>query len=201
MKLRAWLLIGGLVFSSVSAAREVAGVVLPESLQLPDNATPLLLNGAGTRNKLFFKIYVAGLYLPSYQTTPAAILDLAGPKRVHMHFLYKEVEQEKLINGWQEGFKNNLDKASFEKLAPRLTKFNSLFRTMQRGEVINLDYLPNVGTRVRINGKFQGQIEGADFYAALLKVWLGESPADASLKAAFLEGKADQVFPPQSRLK
>ena len=191
MTLRAWLLIGGLVFSSASTAREVSGVVLPETLQIPDNTTPLLLNGAGTRNKLFFKIYVAGLYLPSYQSTPAAILDLAGPKRVHMHFLYKEVEQEKLINGWRDGFQNNLDKSSFDKLAPRLTKFNSLFRTMKRGEVIDLDYLPNVGTRVWINGELQGQVEGADFYSALLKVWLGESPADANLKDALLEGKTD----------
>lgn len=191
MKLRTWLLIGGLVFSPVSAGREIAGIVLPETLQIPDSATALLLNGAGTRNKLFFKIYVAGLYLPSYQTTPAAVLDLTGPKRVHMHFLYKEVEQEKLVNGWQDGFKNNLAKARFEQLASRLMKFNSLFRTMKRGDVIDLDYLPAAGTRVWINGELQGQIEGEDFYAALLKVWLGDSPADATLKAALLEGKAD----------
>jgi len=191
MKLRICLLISGLVFSSASAAREVAGVVLPESIQIPDNATALHLNGAGIRKKVFFKIYVAGLYLPVAQTTPNAIFELSGPKRVHMHFLYKEVEQEKLIKGWQEGFRNNLDDAGFEKQAPRLTKFNSLFRTMKRGEVIDLDYLPKVGTRVWLNGELQGQVEGADFYAALLKVWLGESPADANLKDAFLEGKPD----------
>jgi hypothetical protein len=108
-----------------------------------------------------------------------------------MHFLYKEVEQEKLINGWRDGFKNNLDNASYSKLAPRLAKFNDLFRTMKRGEVIDLDYLPDKGTRVWINGKLQGQIEGDDFYAALLMVWLGESPADAKLKSALLEGKAN----------
>ena len=62
---------------------------------------------------------------------------------------------------------------------------------MKRGDVIDLDYLPKAGTQVRINGKIQGQIEGADFYSALLNVWLGEAPADSSLKAALLEGKAD----------
>lgn len=194
MKRYAWLLIAALMFSPISAAREVAGVVLPETLQIPDNATTLHLNGAGIRKKVFFKIYVAGLYLPVAQTTPNAIFELSGPKRVHMHFLYKEVEQEKLINGWLDGFQNNLDKSSFDKLAPRLTKFNSLFRTMKRGEVIDLDYLPNVGTRVWINGVLKGQIEGAEFYSALLKVWLGESPADANLKDAFLEGKTDQTL-------
>ena len=191
MKLHTLLLIGGLVFSSVSTAREIEGVVLPETLQIPDNSTPLLLNGAGTRNKFFFKIYVAGLYLPSQQRSSSDILSLPGPKRVHMHFLYKEVEKEKLTSGWQDGFKNNLDSADFEQLASRLTKFNSLFRTMKRGEVIDLDYLPKAGTRIWFNGELQGQIEGADFYSALLKVWLGESPADKGLKTALLEGKID----------
>ena len=191
MKLHTLLLIGGLVFSSVSTAREIEGIVLPETLQIPDNSTPLLLNGAGTRNKFFFKIYVAGLYLPSQQRSSRDILSLPGPKRVHMHFLYKEVEKEKLTSGWQDGFKNNRDSADFEQLASRLTKFNSLFRTMKRGEVIDLDYLPKAGTRIWFNGELQGQIEGADFYSALLKVWLGASPADKGLKTALLEGKID----------
>ena len=125
MKLQTWLLIGGLAFSSASAAREVAGIVLPETLQIPDNATHLVLNGAGTRNKFFIKVYVAGLYLPSHQTTSSNILSLSGPKRVHMHFLHKEVEREKLINGWQDGFKNQTAsfKANFARPARNLYNF------------------------------------------------------------------------------
>ena len=188
MKPHIWLLIAGLLFSAVSSAREVAGVNVPESIQIPDSSIPLVLNGAGTRNKFFFKIYVAGLYLPSPQTTTADVVSLAGPKRIHMHFLYKEVERQKLIDGWQEGFKNNLEPADFDRLASRLAQFNNLFRTMKSGDVIDLDYLPALGTRVWINGKLQGQIEGVDFYTALLQVWLGKSPADAKLKKALLKG-------------
>ena len=58
MKRYAWLLIAALMFSPISAAREVAGVVLPETLQIPDNAIALHLNGAGIRKKVFFKIYI-----------------------------------------------------------------------------------------------------------------------------------------------
>ena len=141
--------------------------------------------------KFFFKIYVAGLYLPQRQTTPEAILTLPGPKRVRMQFLYKEVEREKLVAGWQEGIEKNLAPNEFQKLASRLTKFNQLFRTMRQGEVIELDYLPEEGTRVRINGELQGRIEGADFYTALLRVWLGEKPADSDLKSALLQGSRE----------
>ena len=187
-----WLLLTGLLFSPLTSAREVAGIDIPETVQLAAGTPPLVLNGAGIRKKFFFKIYVAGLYLPSRQTTTEVILDMPGPKRVHMHFLYKEVERDKLVTGWQEGFENNLETSEFEKVASRLAKFNQLFRTMHRGDVIDLDYQPEEGTQVLFNGELQGRIEGNDFYTALLKVWLGQQPADADLKTALLKGKAEE---------
>ena len=189
MRLTIGLLLLGLVFNHSVLAREVAGVDLPETIQLSPDSAPLLLNGAGIRKKFFVKVYVAGLYLPSQQTSTEAIVSLPGSKRVRMHFLYKEVERKKLVSGWQEGFENNLDSTNLEQLAPRLTKFNQLFRSMHRDDVIDLDYLPEEGTRVLFNGELQGTIEGADFYTALLKVWLGGSPADSKLKKALLAGK------------
>ncbi len=191
MRRMIWLLLVVLLFSPLTSAREIASIDLPETVQLSVGTTPLVLNGAGIRKKFFFKIYVAGLYLPSRQTSTEAILDMPGPKRVHMHFLYKEVERDKLVTGWQEGFENNLDNNSLAKLAPRLAKFNQLFRTMHRGDVIDLDYQPEEGTQVLFNGELQGRIEGKDFYTALLKVWLGQQPADADLKTALLKGTAE----------
>ena len=191
MRRMIWLLLMGLLFSPLTSAREVAGIDIPETVQLAAGTPPLVLNGAGIRKKFFFKIYVAGLYLPSRQTSSKAIVDMPGPKRVHMHFLYKEVERDKLVTGWQEGFENNLETNQFEKVASRLTKFNQLFRTMHRGDVIDLDYQPEEGTQVLFNGELQGRIEGDDFYAALLQVWLGQQPADADLKTALLKGAAE----------
>ena len=186
MRLAIGLLLLGLVFNQATSAREVAGVELAETVRLSPDSSPLVLNGAGIRKKFFVKVYVAGLYLPSQQTSTEAIVNLPGPKRVRMHFLYKEVEREKLVNGWQEGFEKNLDSDSFKQVSPRLAQFNQLFRSMHRDEVIDLDFHPEEGTRVLFNGELQGTIAGADFYAALLKVWLGDSPADAKLKKALL---------------
>jgi hypothetical protein len=191
MRRTIWLLLAGLLCSPLTSAREIAGIDLPETVQLTAGSTPLVLNGAGIRKKFFFKIYVAGLYLPSRQTSSKAILDIPGPKRVHMHFLYKEVERDKLVTGWQEGFENNLETNEFEKVASRLAKFNQLFRTMHRGDVVDLDYQPEEGTQVLFNGELQGRIEGNDFYAALLQVWLGQQAADADLKTALLKGTAE----------
>ena len=175
-----------LLFGPLVSAREIAGVTIPDTAQLSPDGTTLVLNGAGVRRKFFFKIYVAGLYLPSRQTTSMAIVKLPGPKRVRMHFLFKEVDREKLITGWEEGFANNLDSDSLAQLRSRLTQFNQLMSNMRQGDLIDLDFLPEEGTQVRFNGELQGRIEGADFYAALLQVWLGENPADSDLKSALL---------------
>ena len=68
----------------------------------------------------------------------------------------------------------------------RLDTFVSYFPDLKEGDVIYLDYVPNVGTRVTIKGEEKGVIEGADFYTAILDVWLGEDPADEGLKDAML---------------
>ena len=138
------------------------------------------------RSKFFFKIYVGGLYLPAKSNSAAEILDINGPNRVVMHFLYGEVSKDKLIDGWNEGFENNQDATTMAKLRDRLGQFNALFQTVHSGDVIELDYTPETGTIVRIKGAKKGVIKGADFNRALLAVWLGREPADADLKKVLL---------------
>ncbi|HHH48708.1 MAG TPA: hypothetical protein ENK51_07465 [Gammaproteobacteria bacterium] len=167
-----------------SHAQEVAGVDVPEQITLAN--TTLTLNGAGVRSKFFFDIYVGALYLPEKTKDAETAIDMPGPKRVLMHFLYKEVSQEKLVDGWNDGFRNNHSREQFKALAPKLDAFKQLFTTVKRGDQITLDYLPETGTRVTINGQTKGSIPGAEFHAALLRVWLGEKPADSDLREAML---------------
>jgi Chalcone isomerase-like len=59
----------------------------------------------------------------------------------------------------------------------------------KKGDSILLDWIPDTGTRIFVNGQPRGEpIAGAAFFTALLRVWLGEKPADGSLKKAMLGG-------------
>ena len=59
--------------------------------------------------------------------------------------------------------------------------------TLQRGATISLDYLPDRGTVIRVNGVAKGDpIPGEDFYNALLRIWLGERAKSAALRDALL---------------
>jgi hypothetical protein len=167
-------------------AREIAGVDVAETLQT-DNGTTLHLNGAGIRKKLFFDIYIAQLYMEQPSNSTEGILGAAGQKRMVMHFLYKKVEKEKLIDGWDEGFEGNCTADELPLLQERMTQFNGLFVDVKKNDVIVLDFSPATGTSVVIAGEEKGIIEGKDFNDALLKIWLGKKPVASGLKKKLLD--------------
>jgi hypothetical protein len=179
------ILIAALVLSTQAQALELAKVSVATTVTL-SNGENLVLNGAGIRKKFFFKIYVGALYLTGEASTPAEVYAMPGGKRIWMHFIYDEVSKEKLINGWNEGFEANLDRKTLAALQDRINAFNKLFNMVQEGDEIRLDYIPNTGTEVWIENTLQGTITGADFNQALLRIWLGDEPADSGLKKAML---------------
>jgi len=176
----------GVLFNSNLAARDIADISFSEQVTVEGIENQLLLNGAGIRYKFFFKIYVGALYLADKQNSADQILKSSQANRVVMHFLYDEVEKEKLVNAWLEGFEENVEESVFKTLKDRLDNFNAMFSDLHKGDVVLLDYIPQQGTRVTIKGVQKGVIKGEDFNQALLSVWLGEEPVTEELKDAML---------------
>ncbi len=181
-----FMLLTVVFFSTASHARQLDDVTLPDSVTVDGTDVALQLNGMGYRTKFIFNIYVGALYTESKVKSRDAVQALKGPKRVVMHMVYDEVSREKITNGWNEGFEENNSDAQLEELRARLNTFNSYFPDLKKNDELWFDYVPAKGTRVTINGEVKGVIEGADFYSALLDVWLGEDPADDDLKEAML---------------
>jgi len=181
-----WLLLALFFWGAAAQGAVVEGVELPGEVQLGEHR--LQLNGAGVREKFFFDIYVAGLYLGKRQSDAAAILAQDRPWRMVMHFLYKKVGRKKMADGWEEGFEANLDEARMARLRPQIDRFKSLFPDMHRGDVVLLDHLPGGGVRVILNGREAGTVGDPGFASALLAIWLGDKPVTGSLKAALLGG-------------
>lgn len=165
-------------------AVEMADRQFNETVTMPGYDRELKLNGIGIRYKFFFKIYVAALYLETKSNDLKQVIGSSQGKRMVMHFVYDEVEKQKLVNAWLEGFESNLPADVYQQLKPRIEQFNSLFDTAVADDVYYLDLIPGKGVRVSFNGQEKGIISGDDFYAALLKIWLGEEPVDEDLKQA-----------------
>ena len=175
-----------IMIASPAGAARFADTDIPDSISLAGAGSELLLNGGGVRKKFFMDIYIGALYLPEKTTDRQHILSDTGPARVRMHFLYSEVSREKIIGGWHDGLSANLPAREYTALQPRLEQFNGLFRSVRRGDVISIDYIPDTGTGVRINDELRGVVPGNDFFRALLKIWLGDKPVSKSLRQGML---------------
>ena len=180
------MLIIAMMLSTPAYARQLGDVELPDSVTLDGTDQVLQLNGMGYRTKFVFKVYVGALYTESKAGSRDEVHSLTGPKRIVMHVVYDEVSREKMNAAWLEGFEENNTDEQFERLKSRLDTFIAMFPDLKAGDIIYLDYIPSSGTRVTFNGEKKPVIEGADFYTALLDVWLGEEPADDDLKDALL---------------
>ncbi|MBX3620883.1 MAG: chalcone isomerase family protein [Rhizobacter sp.] len=172
---------------------EVAGVKYDNTLNA-DNTT-LVLNGAGVRYKAIFKVYTAGLYLTRKASTPDAVLATPGAKRMHIVML-RDINASELGKLFTRGMEDNAPRDEFSKSVAGTLKMSDLFfriKKLNAGESFSVDWTPGVGTTIYVNGKPAVEpIKEPEFFSALVKIWLGKSPADALLKDALLGKQAAQ---------
>lgn len=165
-------------------AAEVEGVKVEESVSIAGRN--LTLNGAGLRSKFFVRVYVGALYLGDRTTDAERAIALPGPKRVRLHMLYDELSREQVTEAWTDGFDANLPDDQRSALASRIDAFNALWPALREGDRVDLDYDGEGATQITINGNRLGTIQGEDFNQAMLRIWLGEEPADDDLKRGML---------------
>ena len=171
-------------------AVEDGGVNIDDTLPL--GGKELKLNGAGLRVKFIINVYAMGLYVTDKKTTPAEIQALDGPKRVALTML-REVNSDELGTLFITAINANTDADEKARYATQTAKFGEKFASLgkvKKGDLVTLDWLPGTGTVCSVNGKPLGDaLPDAGFYSAILRIWLGDNPADSSLKPLLLGGK------------
>ena len=168
-------------------AREVGGVNLPDTATV--QGQPLVLNGAGIRTRVVIKVYVAGLYTAQKSQDANAIINATTPRRVQMVML-RDLGADALNEALQDGLKKNLSAAALAELDAEAKQLGSLMMSIgkaKEGDTIILDF-SQAGVAIQVAGADKGTIPNPKFAAALLRVWLGDQPADAGLKKGMLGG-------------
>jgi hypothetical protein len=149
----------------------------------------LNLNGAGIRYKAVFRVYAAGLYLQKKTNSVEEVLADTGPRRIRVS-MFQDIDANKLGKLFTEGMEKNTERDEFIKALPGTIKMAELFaakRELKTGDTFNVDYIPGVGTTITVNSDAPSPpIKEPEFFTVLLKIWLGKSPADNSLKSALL---------------
>lgn len=175
--------------ATAAQAVETDGFRFDDKLKLGNS--DLVANGAGIRSK-FGRRYAMALYLPARTGDAKAALAAKGPKRIAIS-LIKDVDGDTFAGAVSKGIGNNSSDAEMAALKERVRQLSDTVVALgeiKAGSSIVFDWLPEKGTVLTINGQAKGrEIAGEDFYAALLKVWLGDDPVQDDLKQGLL-GKA-----------
>ncbi len=166
-----------------AAGAEVAGVKIDDKARVGN--AELSLTGAGLRKRVFFQVYAIGLYVQDRKADP---IKQPGPKRVQIHML-RDVSSDTFNEALIDGIRANHSESQLQALEPRLKRLASIIaevKEAKKGMSIALDWT-GTATEVLIDGKPAGAaIEGDDFYAALLRIWLGDKPVQDDLKRSLL---------------
>ncbi len=173
--------------ATLAMAAEVAGVKIDDDATVANQK--LVLNGAGIRTRLVFKVYVAALYLTQKKSDTKDVLALSGAKRVGVTML-REVSSDELGQALITGIRKNSTPEETRRFGLQLLAMGDIFGKipkLKKGETFSVDWIPNSGTVVVVDGKpVADPIPDEAFYNAILKIWLGDEPADAGLKPAML---------------
>jgi len=169
---------------------EIKGVKFNDTYQMGNQA--LQLNGAGVRVRIVVDVYAAGLYGPHKEHNATALISQPGPKSMQI-VLLRDLTGEDFAEAMVKGFRKNNSDNDVAKYQPKLEEIRTLmmgFGQVKKGTSIHIDNTPGSGTRVLVDGVQKGaEMAGDDFYAALLRIWLGNSPVDSDLKEALIGAK------------
>jgi len=171
-------------------AVEIDGVKIEDKVTLGAGGPQLVLNGAGVRHKFaFVKVYVGSLYLTQKKSDSEDVFKDPGPKRVAMHVLTNELTAKDLIASMNNALAANLSPHELALIEKRIRDLNTVMsslKTISKGSVVQLDYIPETGTHVVGEGKERITIPGEDFFRAMLHIWIGNKPVDGRLRDAML---------------
>ncbi|WP_169307476.1 chalcone isomerase family protein [Chitiniphilus eburneus] len=181
------LLAASLLLSVAGAhALDLAGQTVPDKAEVAGQA--LALNGAGVRTKIVVDVYVAALYTARRGNDANAVIRANTPRRVELRML-REVSAATMHESFVDGLEDNVGKVGLKQYAAQLDALDRVFKEVKsvaKGDVIQLDFVPGQGTRVAVRGKAYPLIAGDDFASAMLSIWLGNDPVQDSLKGKLL---------------
>jgi hypothetical protein len=176
-----FLLVGSF-FIKAQETVSVDGVSLSKKVTV--DGSNLVYNGAGTRSKYGFKLYVGALYLkrPSMDANKIITDDL--PMAMHIHIISDKVTREKFLETVTEGFNSASHGKATEVQKSTLKGFFS--DPFKKGDKIRLEYVSASGVKVYKNGVYKGVVSGLEFKKALFSIWLGTKPPSSDLKNKLL---------------
>lgn len=167
------------------AQTSIGGTVMPNVLKVGD--VYLKINGGGVREKMFLDLYTCVLYLEKKNSDAKSIIESDALMGVKIKIISGMVDNENFEEALREGF-NKATGNDISAISERMEKMISqgFKEDIKTGDVYDLVYDPAKGCTLIKNNVSLVTVKGLDFKKALFAIWLGDEPADSSLKKKML---------------
>ena len=180
------LLLFSLISMAIGEEIDIQGTKVPVEITCSD--CPLVLNGTAVRKKFGLSVYLAALYLSEQSRDDEDIMERDRlNKRVHITML-REVSADTFNSTIQKNIDVNFSAAEKQEYSKELGDFLGCFSggaDLKEGSTINIDFVPETGRLITVDGHEFEAIPGEDFYHAILRLWIGNPPQE-SLKTGLL---------------
>ena len=125
MVVKAMAMIAALAAAASAVAVEVDGVRLADKATV--DGQELVLNGAGTRKRAIFKVYVGSLYLPAKARSAQEVL-AKSPRRVQLNVL-RDLSADQLIGALTDGLKQNTTPAELSAITVQTGELAAIMKS------------------------------------------------------------------------
>ena len=167
-----WLVLGVALVAGPAQSRVLAGVRLPEAIQL--QGQELVLEHMALKEMLFFDLYVWGLYLEGTPRSAREAIESNGPKQLQLHFR-RDIGRDQLADAFRDFLRHSpvMRSPELRRSAEQLVRS---LRSVRKGGSLLITYLPGEGLLVSGDASRGALIPGKDFADALFGAWLRENP-------------------------
>lgn len=171
------LLLASLLFPEPTQARVIAGVDLPDEVEVAGQA--LALRSCGVRDTLWVEHYVAAVYLPPDIPAASAMVDSNQPMVILLHITSTSMLPEQVPEQWREPLRKELSDEP-------LSKVREAYSSLTVGDRVRLDYSPKAGVGMSVNGTMVTTMSRG-LIDSMLRTWAGEDQLTGKLQRLLLK--------------
>ena len=161
---------------SISQAKEIAGVIMPDSFTLGQEK--LVLNGAGLREKyaIGVDVYVCGLYLKNRTANAVQIINSDESMVIRLH-LVRSVNAREFSENTMAGFRESTNNLGIDirSIDSEIRQFLQVFSgSISNNDIFDITYSRSGGVRVYKNNSRTPRvtIKNMTLKRALFGIWL-----------------------------
>ncbi|WP_430462982.1 chalcone isomerase family protein [Thalassolituus sp. LLYu03] len=169
-------------------------IEIPAIIPATKDSPEMVMRGASIRKVYgFVESYVGVLYVANNTLADDDIVIADEARRMTFYVTSSRVSARRFTNAIHEGLSINVTKAEMDAMSDRLAQLVALFdHKFVEGTIGFIEWVPDLQTtRVTIDGKVRGTVDGKDLNDALLKIWIGDHPVSERFKEEVLGHRED----------